>query len=191
MARWTSDGRAPSDPFCPLVLSSPGGILNLKIIKEKHSEGSEGSHLSPGVHHPARERLGQPPSQVQRKRGAAAELAGWRRGFPGIAGPGAAERILEGFGGGGCSPLFTPSQSELAHFLAANLPAPRALPEPTLRVPITSPAFPAAAVGGGGENWVTLQVPPPARAPGECVLTSCCVRAGAESPLQLRGAGVS
>lgn len=49
-----------------------------------------------------------------------------------------------GFRGGGCAPLFTPSQSELAHFLAANLPAPPSLPEPTLRVPTTSPAFPAA-----------------------------------------------
>lgn len=40
-----------------------------------------------------------------------------------------------------------------------------------------------------GRSFVTPQVPPPAQAPGECVLTSCCVRAGAESLLQLRGAG--
>lgn len=44
--------------------------------------------------------------------------------------------------------MFTPRQSELAHFLAANLPA---LPKPTLRVPITSPAVPAA-VGEPGDD---------------------------------------
>lgn len=80
--------------------------------------------------------------------------------------------------------MFTPRQSELAHFLAANLPE---LPKPTLRVPITSPTFPEAV----GELGDDATGPASSSGPGECVLTSCCVRAGAESPLQLRGAGVS
>lgn len=110
------------------------------------------------------------------------------QGPAGIARPGLRERILVDFGLGGCVPLFTQGQSEFAHFLAANPPSPslstQATPPRSPLVPITSPA--SLAVLG---KFVTPQVPPPAPAPGECVLTSCCVRAGAESLLQLSGAG--
>lgn len=172
--------------FSPSGLSSPGGIFNLKIIKEKHFQWREGSHLSSGVHCPVRKRLGQPPHKSegsaalrQSPRGGDAASEGLRdpglqRGSWKVSGEGAALH---------CSPRANQSFPTSSQPISLRL---RPYPSP----PSRSPPSPQQAPGRW-ESRVTLQVPPPARAPGECVLTSCCVRAGAESLLQLRGAGVS